>query len=225
VRDHLAVDRGVVVLDLDDTLTDWWTAIGRAAVEVADDEVAEVLHDVVRREAWIRRDDGAVHREHWRLRVEPLTFWRSVFPHSEVRASDIAARFAERLRVQLYEDVLPTLSLLSSDTELGLLSNSPFAEQELAALGIASHFSTVISVTDPIRKPHPEAFRRLLVAIEAEPGDVLYVGDSPISDIEPARDQGMRSVWLDRFHDPWSPPSDVQRLQTLDELPGLLHKE
>lgn len=108
VRDHLAVDRGVVVLDLDDTLTDWWTAIGRAAVGVADDEVAEVLRDVVRREAWIRREDGAVHREHWRLRVEPLTFWRSVFPDSEERASDLAARFAEGLRVQLYEDVLPT---------------------------------------------------------------------------------------------------------------------
>jgi len=218
------VDRGVVVLDLDDTLTDWWTAIGRAAEGVADDEVAEALRDVVRREAWIRRNDGAVHRDHWRLRVEPLTFWRSVFPDSESRASEMAAQFAEALRVQLYEDVSPALRVLPSDTRLGLLSNSPYAEEELAALGIASHFSTVISVTDPIRKPHPEAFRRVLVAMEAEPGDVLYVGDSPINDIEPARDQGMRSVWLDRFHDDWLPPSDVQRLQTLEELPGLLHK-
>jgi phosphoserine phosphatase len=50
VRDHLAVDRGVVVLDLDDTLTDWWTAIGRAAAAAAGDEVAEVLREVVRRE-------------------------------------------------------------------------------------------------------------------------------------------------------------------------------
>jgi putative hydrolase of the HAD superfamily len=103
-----------------------------------------------------------------------------------------------------------------------VLSNSPFAVEELTALGVASSFSTVISVTDPIRKPHPEAFRRLLAAIKAEPGDVLYVGDSPLSDVEPARGQGMRSVWLDRFHDPWSPPSDVPRLQTLEDLPRLL---
>jgi FMN phosphatase YigB (HAD superfamily) len=80
VRDDLAVDRRVVVFDLDDTLTDWWTAIGRAAAGVAGAEAAEALRGVVRREAWIHRDDGAVHREHWRLRVEPLTFLRHVFP-------------------------------------------------------------------------------------------------------------------------------------------------
>ena len=187
MRDDLAVGRRVVVFDLDDTLTDWWTAIGRAAEDIAGAEVAEVLRDVVRREAWIRRDDGAIHRDHWRLRVEPLTFWRRVFPDSQERASNTAARFAELLRVQPYEDVLPTVSFLSSHGELGVLSNSPFAEEELTALGMASRFSTVVSVTDPIRKPHPEAFQQLLGAIRADPDDVLYVGDSPISDVEPAR--------------------------------------
>jgi HAD superfamily hydrolase (TIGR01509 family) len=137
----------------------------------------------------------------------------------------VAERFAEKLRVQLYEDVLPTLTLLSSEAELGVLSNSPLAAEELTALGVASSFSTVISVVDPIRKPHPEAFRQLLAAIKAEPGDVLYVGDSPISDVEPARAEGMRSVWLDRFHDSWSPTSDVARLHTLDNLPGLLQED
>ena len=214
-----------MVFDLDDTLTDWWTAIGRAAAGVAGDEAAEALLGVVRREAWIRRDDGAVHREHWRLRVEPLTFWRPVFPESQERASEMAGRFAEKLRVQLYDDVLPTVSLLSRDADLRVLSNSPVAEEELAALGIAASFSAVVSVTDPIRKPHPEAFRQLLAAIKAVPGDVVYVGDSPISDVEPARAQGMRSVWLDRFHDPWSPPSDVPRLQTVEDLPGLLQED
>lgn len=225
MRDYLVVEGRVVVFDLDDTLTDWWTAIAGTAADVAGEEAAEVLRGVVRREAWIRRHDGAVHREHWRLRVEPLTFWRRVFPESQERASDAAERFAEELRVQLYEDVLATVTLLSSETELGVLSNSPFAREELTALGIASRFSTVVSVTDPIRKPHPEAFRQLLAGIKAEPGDVLYVGDSPISDVEPARAQGMRSVWLDRFHDRWSPPSDVARLQTLEDLPGLLHED
>jgi HAD superfamily hydrolase (TIGR01509 family) len=127
--------------------------------------------------------------------------------------------------VQLYDDVPSTVHLLSSHAELGVLSNSPFATEELAALGIASSFSTVVSVNDPIRKPHPEAFRQLLAAIKAKPGDVLYVGDSPISDVEPARAQGMRSVWLDRFHDPWSPPSDVPRLQTLEALPELVYED
>lgn len=214
-----------MVFDLDDTVTDWWTAIGSAAAAVAGDEPGEVLRGIVRREAWSCRDDGAVHREHWRLRVEPLTFWRPVFPESQERASDMAERFAEELRVQLYEDVLPALSLLPSEAELGVLSNSPFAAEELTALGVASSFSTVVSVVDPIRKPHPGAFRQLLVAMKAEPGDVLYVGDSPISDVEPARAEGMRAVWLDRFHDSWSPPSGVPRLQTLEDLPGLLDED
>jgi HAD superfamily hydrolase (TIGR01509 family) len=224
VRDYLAVERQVVIFDLDDTLTDWWTAIGRTAAAVAGDAPAQALSGVVRREAWIRRNDGAVYREHWRLRVEPLTFWRRVFPESPERASDMAARFAEELRVQPYEDVLPVVRVLSSEAELGVLSNSPSAADELTTLGIASSFSTVVSVIDPFRKPHPEAFRQLLAAIKAEPRDVLYVGDSPVSDVEPARAQGMRSVWLDRFDDSWSPPPDVPRLQTLEDLPGLLQE-
>jgi HAD superfamily hydrolase (TIGR01509 family) len=158
------------------------------------------------------------------MRAEPLTFWRRVFPESQERASDVAERFAEKLRVQLYEDVLATVRLLSSEAELGVLSNSPIAGDELTELRIASSFSAVVSVPDPIRKPHPEAFRQLLAAIKAAPGDVVYVGDSPISDIEPARTQGIQPVWLDRFHDPWSPPSDVPRLQTLEDSPNAPRK-
>jgi putative hydrolase of the HAD superfamily len=210
----------VIVFDLDDTLTDWWTAIRAAAEEAADEWTASQFSEVVQHEAWTRRDDGAVHRAHWRLRVEPLDFWRQLVSDSEAEA--VAERFLERLRPRLYEDVVPTLQRLSPDTELGVLTNSPFVDQELKALEIADWFSTVVGVSDPIRKPHPDAFRRLFDELGGQPNPVWYVGDSPVADVEPARRHGMKAVWLDRFSDGWTPPNDVAHVRSLEELVDLV---
>lgn len=47
-------------------------------------------------------------------------------------------------------------------------------------------------------KPHPEIFVRALQHMGWSPGRVLHVGDSLYSDIEGARNAGLRSVWIKR---------------------------
>lgn len=47
-------------------------------------------------------------------------------------------------------------------------------------------------------KPHPDIFRFALARAELEPGDVLYVGDSYVSDVLGARAVGIAPVLLDR---------------------------
>lgn len=210
--------RMALVFDLDDTLTDWWSAIRDAASNAAGEEKAEALLRVVRDTAWVRREDGAVHREHWRLRVEPSAFWRQVFPDVPDVATRVTEQFLDRLSPQLYEDVVPALEDVSGRVPLGVLSNSPFADAELERLGLRNRFTAVVGLEGAIRKPHPAAFDRICVAMACDPDEVVYVGDSPVADVEPALDHGMQVVWVDRYEDPWTPPEGVHRVYGLAEL-------
>ena len=47
-------------------------------------------------------------------------------------------------------------------------------------------------------KPHPDIFRYALARAELEPDDVIYVGDSYVSDVLGARTVGIAAVLLDR---------------------------
>lgn len=210
----------VVVFDLDDTLTDWWTAIRSAARAATDEDTADRFMDAVRDLAWEQRADGAVHRAHWKLRVDTRSFWRGLSAGSE--AERLADLFQELLRPQLYDDVLPTLRQLSATAVLGVLTNSPYVDAELEALEIADRFATVVGVVDPVRKPHPDAFRRLLHELGRRADEVWYVGDSPVSDVEPALAMGMNAVWIDRFDDDWQPPPGAARVRSLREVVSLI---
>jgi FMN phosphatase YigB (HAD superfamily) len=46
------------------------------------------------------------------------------------------------------------------------------------------------------KKPDPRIFRAALEALDAEPGQAVFVGDSPTRDMQGARAIGMRHVWL-----------------------------
>ena len=47
-------------------------------------------------------------------------------------------------------------------------------------------------------KPHPDIFRFALARADLEPGEVLYVGDSYVSDVLGARAVGITPVLIDR---------------------------
>jgi REG-2-like HAD superfamily hydrolase len=56
----------------------------------------------------------------------------------------------------------------------------------------------VASAAVGIAKPHPDIFRYALARAELEPHEVLYVGDSYVSDVLGARTVGIAAVLLDR---------------------------
>lgn len=209
-----------IAFDLDDTITDWWTAISDAAERVTDRGTAQQLCELVRHEVWERRADAAVHRAHWRLRAEAVGFWRCLLTHAE--AEVVAGRFLELLRPRPYHDVAPTLRDLAPHADLAVLTNSPYADEELDAMQVASYFSAIVALADPIRKPHPEAFETLCRQLDRSPEEIWHVGDSPLADVEPAREHGISAVWIDRFGDDWSVPEDVVHVRSLAELPDLV---
>ena len=194
-----------VAFDLDDTVTDWWTGIGRAATAVGDPEI----RDRVRHQTWIRRDGVVCDRHHWRAFHEPAMFMRA----------ELVEPFLDALDPPLFDDAVPALDALRGRVRLALLTNNPFGAEVLERHGLHADVFDCVIVADPlVRKPDPRAFAPLIDALGLTPSEIAYVGDSVSADVEGALGAGLRPVWLDRWNDAWPIVDDVVRIASLTEL-------
>jgi len=194
-----------IAFDLDDTLTDWWTGIGRAAASVG----APEIRDRVREKTWIRRDGVVVDRHHWRVLHEPASFM----------AEELIEPFLEALDPPLFDDVIPALNALRGRVKLALLTNNPYGADVLDRHGLHVDVFDSVVVADPsVRKPDPRAFAPLVDALGLAPSKIAYVGDSVRADVEGALGAGFGPVWLNRWNDRWPLPRGVFRITSLSEL-------
>jgi HAD superfamily hydrolase (TIGR01549 family) len=194
-----------VAFDLDDTLTDWWTGIGRAAAAVG----APEIRDRVREQTWITSDGVVVDRHHWRVLHEPARFM----------PDELVAPFLEALDPPLFDDAIPALEALRGRALLALLTNNPYGADVLDRHGLHVDVFDSVVVADPaVRKPNPGAFAPLADALGLAPSEIAYVGDSVRADAEGALGAGLRPVWLNRWNDPWPLPPGVVSIASLSEL-------
>jgi HAD superfamily hydrolase (TIGR01549 family) len=135
-------------------------------------------------------------------------------------AETIVRRWEQAAQFELYDDAVPVLrQLRGAGLKLGLVSNT---SRDLGAF--VRHFGLDVdawlaSGSYGKVKPSPLIFRAALELVACEPADALMVGDSPEDDVAGARAVGMQALLLDRqgrF------PDAVERIQSLDELPGVL---
>ncbi|MCU0976412.1 MAG: HAD family hydrolase [Steroidobacteraceae bacterium] len=220
-----------VCLDLDDTLWPVAPAISRAEAAMMDWLSRHCPRVLERHDAdSIRRLRAEVAAEN-PGRVHDLTFLRRAALERAIAGSGYAAALADeafaaffeaRNRVELFGDVLPALEKLASRYRLLALSNG---NADLAVIGIAQRFELAVSARDAgAAKPHPGIFELMLRRASLAPGEVVYVGDDPLADIEGARRAGLHAVWVDRLGREWpatlAPPS--HRVRDLAELAALL---
>ena len=146
--------------------------------------------------------------------------------YADPAAADRAAgRFArESLAVLAGRAAL--LERLASTYRLGIVSN--FYGNLLAACeeaGIRPHFSAAIDSVDAgCVKPDPRIFLAALAALGAEPGQAVFVGDSPERDMAGARALGMPHVLVREGADARAAgccPGD-RVISRLDDLPEAL---
>lgn len=129
----------------------------------------------------------------------------------------------------LYPDVLPCLEALSGRYRLGILANQPSQVREALSRDGVDPFIEVWSVSDDVglAKPDPRFFAHGLALAGVEPAYAVMVGDRLDYDVRPARQIGMRGVWVLRGEAP-DHPTDEQLAETdgsvrgLDELPQML---
>ncbi len=72
--------------------------------------------------------------------------------------------------------------------------------RRLAEFGLLDHAETaVFSVEHGVRKPNPEIYRLALRRMNAEPSEVVFVGDRVREDVRGPQSIGMRGVLTHEF--------------------------
>lgn len=120
------------------------------------------------------------------------------------------------------------LSQVCRHYKMALVSNfdhAPTARRILDRSGGTAYFHHVsISDEHTWRKPHPKIFTDALTALEVEPQDALFVGDSPQDDIIGAKGIKMDVAWVNaRGIDlPAAVPPPEYVVQALPQLKSIL---
>ena len=124
---------------------------------------------------------------------------------------------------EIFPEVINVLQQLSDwDVGMGIISNTTnpvfMKELELENSGLKKYFDfTIYSSGVPFRKPHPSIFHLAICHFQLEPGDILFVGDSPLADIQGAQGVGMKTAWVNRDKE-YSDIIPDYELTSLDDL-------
>ncbi|MBX3588008.1 MAG: HAD family hydrolase [Ramlibacter sp.] len=125
--------------------------------------------------------------------------------------------FAERQRVDLFDDVLPALEFLAARYPLVSLSNG---NADVHRVGLGAYFRAAITAREfGVGKPDPRIFHAAAGAVDLTPQDVLHVGDDVTLDALGALNAGMQAAWVNRSDHLW--PHETQPQLTLTNLTEL----
>ncbi len=123
--------------------------------------------------------------------------------------------------LSLFEEAEDVLLELKGRYPLGLITNGPadIQRQEIATLGI-EHFFDHIFIEGEMGqgKPHAPVFERAAQAMECQPEELLFVGNSFAHDVAPALANGWRAIWVRRATD--VPPSSGSTLSKPEDAPA-----
>ncbi len=131
------------------------------------------------------------------LRWYDLSHWIEFFD-LDVERIDLLERYRDE--VEFYPETEEVLALLSKKFDLVVASNgaTEFVEFELGSL--KHHFREILSVTSKFKKvkDFPETFYDLCRYLNAEPEEVMHIGDHRYFDYEVPKEAGLFALYLDR---------------------------
>lgn len=131
--------------------------------------------------------------------------------------------FSSTESYRLYDDVKPALDAIeAAGYRLGLISNfDSWLEEMLIEMEVGHVFDpAIISGQVGVEKPDPEIYRIAVERAGVDPSRTVHVGDSPRTDMEPARTVGITPILIDR--EGRYPQSEYHRITTLEGLPDLV---
>ena len=195
-----------ITLDLDDTLWPVWPTIARAEAQLQAwlAEHAPATHALSAQPGLVRSIRAQVQAEHVALAHDMSALRHEAIRRTLLHAGDDPALadgafevfYAERQRVDLFDDALPALEYLSSRFPLVALSNG---NADVERVGLGRYFHASVSARDAgVAKPDVRIFQRGAEAAGVGSAQVLHVGDDALLDAQGALDAGMQAVWLRR---------------------------
>lgn len=161
-------------------------------------------------------------------------FWTTVYdrflevldiPTTNGLTGVLYAAFTDLGNYDAFDDVRPVLEeLRTGGTELGVISNfEPWLEALFERLDLTRFFPIrVISGLEGVEKPDPAIFHLALERAGLRPEEVVYVGDVPDFDVEPAAALGMFPVLIDRRERHVGFEGPGVRITDLADLPSVL---
>ena len=214
-----------LTLDLDDTLWPIWPTIARAERVLADwlaqhapataalgadrQTLRAVREQVGRERPDLAHDLSALRRESIRGLL------RQAGDDPALAEPAFEVFFAERQRVELFEDALPALERLSARYPLVALSNG---NADVHRVGIGAHFTSAISAREfGVAKPDVRIFHAAAAAAGVAPQAVLHIGDDAHLDGVGALNAGMQLAWVNRQGHAWD-HAPLQPHITLSDL-------
>ena len=221
-----------ISLDLDDTLWPIWPTIARAErvllewLQVKAPTTAalfsspEALRDIRNQIHSVRPD---LHSDLSALRRESIRVALHRAGEDSLLADEaFEVFFAERQRVDLFDDVLPALDLLAAHYPLVALTNG---NADVEKVGLGRYFSAAISARSfGVAKPDARIFVAAAGAADVQPEQVLHVGDDALLDVLGALNANMQAVWLNRTDQLWmqeqQPHAEVASLAELCAMLG-----
>ena len=235
----LCLDAGFTLLSprrtLADALSEILAADGHAVTEdemrAAWEEADRWFWDEYHRPGNDTWSDDSRIEEYWREYHSVMLGRLGVAAQREVLDRILASQFAADAW-EPYPDVEPMLADVRAmrDVKIGVVSDwGSNLRGILAELELDRHFDFVLpSGAVGVAKPNPAFYRLATDAARVAPEEALMVGDSYRADVRGAWAAGMDALWLDR-HEGMSitpadepPPSDVRRIQSLDEVPPII---
>ncbi len=98
--------------------------------------------------------------------------------------------------IELFDDVLSTLTKLKKKYKIGLLSNGNSYPERC---GLENIFEFVIFSQDfGIEKPDPRIYEIAMKKAQCNSSEMIHIGDSLESDIQGAKNAGIKNIWLNR---------------------------
>lgn len=200
-----------ISLDLDDTLWPVWPTIERAEKALHDwlgqhapktaelfssaTALREIRNSMTAQRPDLASDLSALRRESIRLALSRA----GDAPQLAEPAFEVF--FAERQRVDLYDDAPAALAFLGSRYPLVALSNG---NADVQRVGIGHHFHAAVNAREfGVGKPDPRIFHAAASAAQVQPFEVLHIGDDATLDVLGAMNAGLQAVWINRAGHAW----------------------
>jgi MIP family channel proteins/HAD superfamily hydrolase (TIGR01509 family) len=131
---------------------------------------------------------------------------------------ELSGEYLRYTQAHLYPDALPTLRALATRYKLGVVANQD--ERVLEALrrdGLFELFDVLaLARAANAMKPDPRIWRYALNQAGVSPSRAVHVGNRLDSDVRPAKQLGLRTIWLLRGEAPSSPT--VHQLSEADAV-------
>lgn len=203
---HIFCDLDNTIWDFDgnsaDTLREIFTQfeLKKAGIQSAELFIAKYLE--INKMMWMDYRKGLVKKE--LMRVERFARTLAYFQiHDEGLPNRISEAYLELcpMKTKLIPDVHETLSYLSKDYDLHIITNG-FEEVQHRKLDISDlrrYFKHVIcSESAGVQKPDPKIFEFALRKAGAELTESIFIGDSLVADMIGAQAFGLDQVYLNR---------------------------